>query len=361
MPDGRLIIQINHDRDIVDAEYLVRSSDDGGHTWHDETRWPIMLERGASPLLRPVTLDDGTVVLTYQTLIATDDPDRYVLPTWRSADAGQTWSELEPANVYLPGALPLDIYDPPDWFHKLHPGFAERGFVKPKAPACIEPLLARFGRRRLLSHLEMLPLDDQRILMFIYVRTAPDLPYETVCLISEDAGRSWQYRSKPGRYEERFATENLLTMSVDGLCEPSAVRLSDGKLLMVMRLGSRQPLYATESTDEARTWSPPRPLSVWGILPTLAVLPGGLLAMCSGRPHVTLSLSFDGGYRWPWTWRFMEDGKPEDPSTQNNAMIQVAPGRLLYMYDHGGYHTQPAGFKGDRRIVGHFIDVQLTP
>src|SRR5690606_28568991 len=98
------------------------------------------------------------------------------------------------------------------------------------------------------------------------------------------------------------------------------------------------------------------------ILPTVETLPGGVLALCSGRPDVTLSLSFDDGYRWPWTYRFLEDGKPEDPSTRNNAMLQVEPGRLLFIYDYGGYHPELSpNFKGPRRIVGHFIDVQTSP
>ncbi len=36
------------------------------------------------------------------------------------------------------------------------------------------------------------------------------------------------------------------------------------------------------------------------------------------------------------------------------------PSRLLYMYDHGGYHPLPPEFIGPRRIVGHFIDVEVA-
>lgn len=357
LPDGRLVVQINRDRDVVDAEYLVRASDDGGQTWHDHAEWPFP-QRGCAPLLRLTSLDDSEVIATYGTLFAADEPDRYILPTWRSRDAGRTWSDVEAASVHLPGALPIDIYDPPAWFHDLHPNFAKNGFVKPAPPACIEPLIARFGRSRLLSHLCMHPLGGDRLLMFIYVRTRTDQPYETVCLISEDRGASWTYRSKPGAYEPRFATENFLAHGVDGLCEPAPVSLPDGSLLLVMRLGSRHPLYATTSRDEGLTWSPPRILPVWGVLPALVALPGNMLAMCAGRPDVSLSFSFDGGYRWPWTWRFLEDGKSEDPSTRNNALVSIAPDRLLLMYDIGGYHPQtPPGFTGPRRIVGHFIDI----
>ena len=137
-------------------------------------------------------------------------------------------------------------------------------------------------------------------------------------------------------------------------------QLESGELLLVMRLGSWHPLYATQSTDGGRTWTSPRALPVWGIMPTVLALPCGAVALVSGRPHVTLSFSLDRGYRWPYTIRFLEDGKPEDPSTRNTAMIQVEPNRLLHMYDHGGYHPLPEEFKGKRRIVGHFIDIELA-
>jgi hypothetical protein len=141
---------------------------------------------------------------------------------------------------------------------------------------------------------------------------------------------------------------------------------------LVMRLGSYHPLYATVSKDEGRTWAPPadqrpgcyyegwpvRPIAVHGILPTVLTLPGGVLALCTGRPDATLSFSFDHGYHWPVTHRFIEDNQPEEQGTYNNTLAQVAPGRLLYAYDHGGYHPLPPERTAPRRIVGHFIDFE---
>jgi hypothetical protein len=195
------------------------------------------------------------------------------------------------------------------------------------------------------------------LLMFADVFAPPGQKAQVVCLVSDDAGRTWSHRATPGKWEPRLATENFLSHNADGLCEPCAVELDGGDLLLVMRLGSRHPLYACRSTDAGRTWSSPRPLPVYGILPKVCVLQDGLLALATGRPDVSLSLSIDGGYRWPLTYRFLEDGKPEDPSTRNNAMIALSPTRLLYLYDHGGYQATPPEFAGPRRIVGHIIDV----
>src|SRR5690606_10173822 len=130
------------------------------------------------------------------------------------------------------------------------------------------------------------------------------------------------------------------------------------ELLCVMRLGSRHPLYQSRSSDGGRTWSRPQAMPVYGILPRLVTLGDGTILLATGRPDVTLSVSVDGGHRWPLTYRFLEDGKPLDASTRNNAMIALGPQRVLYLYDLGGYHALPADFQGRRRIVSHVIDVE---
>lgn len=171
----------------------------------------------------------------------------------------------------------------------------------------------------------------------------------------------------PPRERLRYLKHRL-----DGLCEPCCTRLASGDLFLVMRLGSVHPLYAARSTDNGRTWGPPadrrpgcyyaswpaRPIAVHGILPTVLTLPDGTLALCSGRPDATLSFSFDHGGHWPVTCRFLEDNKPEEQSSFNNTMIQVAPGRLLVAYDHGGNSGKIPEYAGPQRIIGHFVEVQ---
>lgn len=116
-------------------------------------------------------------------------------------------------------------------------------------------------------------------------------------------------------------------------------------------------MYQCRSRDGGRTWSSPTGMPVYGILPTLVTLDDGTVLLCSGRPDATLSVSVDGGERWPMTWRFLEDGKPLDPSTRNNTMIKIGPQRVLYLFDYGGYHKLPDSFPGRARIVGHIIEV----
>ena len=126
-----------------------------------------------------------------------------------------------------------------------------------------------------------------------------------------------------------------------------------------MRIGAWQRLYSAVSTDECRTWTKPRPISVFGILPTVLTLPDGVLALATGRPGNTLSFSFDNGYTWPWTLRLLDQTKPEHPSTRNSTLVQVEPGRLLYVYDYG-YRRPDPGYDIPHAVEGVFVDVSTT-
>jgi len=374
LPGGRLVLSTNIDGDIGGAEHLTYASDDGGLTWHDSADWPET--RGPF-----ATLTDGTSLLVAgRGFYESGEPGVFQLPTRRSHDGGITWGPLESARVELPVEMdePIDVYDPPQWFLDRKVGaMSGRDWLakwqKPKPSPAEQELRERFGCRRIGAYLlQLLPLAGEKVLAFLYLSPKWGEPHITACLGSNDAGRSWQYLSTPGPFDSRYEKHGMLKHKIDGLCEPCCTRLATGELYLVMRLGSWHPLYSTVSADEGRTWAPQadrrpgcyyadwpaRPLSVDGILPTVLTLPDGTLALCSGRPDVTLSLSFDNGYHWPWTYRFLEDNKPEEQGTYNNAMVQVAPGRLLLMYDHGGYHPRPPEFTGTRRIVSHFVDVE---
>ena len=371
-----MILSANIDGDIGGAEFVTYASDDDGVTWRDYPDWPKI--GGAFAVL-----DNGVSLLASgNRLYATDEPGIYNLPTRRSSDGGLTWSPPEAARVALPLAMeePIDWYDPPAWFLDRTVG-GQSGrewrakWQKPRPTPAEQELRAQFGRRTLNAFLmQIFPLAGDRALSFLYLTQQWGEPAITVCLASDDAGRSWTYLSTPGSYDPRLATHGYLRHSLDGLCESCCTRLAGGKLFLVMRSGSGHPLYTTCSADDGRTWAPQadqrpgcyyagwpaRPIAVYGILPTVLTLPDGTLALCTGRPDVTLSFSFDNGYHWPRTYRLLEDNKPEEQSTYNNTMIQIAPNRLLLMYDHGSNSGKIPEYNGPRRILGHFIDVEIA-
>ena len=375
LPGGRLILSANIDGDIGGAELVTYASDDSGLTWRAYGDWPRI--GGAF-----ATMDNGVSLMAADDrFFATGEPHVYVLPTRRSTDGGLTWGPTDGARVDLPLAMeePIDWYDPPAWFlDRTMGGQSGRQWrakwQKLQPTTAEQQLRDQFGRRTLNACLmQIFPLAGEKALAFVYLTQQWGDAGITVCLASDDAGRSWAHLSTPGAYDPRFATHGYLRHPLDGLCEPSCTRLAGGDLLLVMRMGSFHPLHTTCSTDQGRTWAPQadqrpgchfegwpaRPIAVSGILPTVLTLPDGTLALCTGRPDVTLSFSFDNGYHWPWTYRFIEDNKPEEQSTYNNTMVQVAPNRLLLMYDHGDNSGKIPEYNGPRRILGHFVDVEV--
>jgi hypothetical protein len=380
LPGGRLVLTTNIDGDLIGHDSRAYASDDGGATWRDYPEWPVT-GASAGSVMRFAVLDDGTcLVVSNGSLYETAEKGVFHWGIRRSSDGGLTWGNLEKARVEFPIETdePIDLYDPPQWFlDRKTGGVRGRDWLarwrKAQPSPAEREVRERFGGRSIDACItQLFPLRGSEVLAFLYLSPKWGAPAITVCLASPDAGRSWSYRSTPGPFDPRFAKHGYLRHALDGLCEPSCTRLASGELFLVMRLGSWHPLYTTVSADDGRTWKPQadqrpgcyyegwpaRPISVEGILPTVLTLPDGTLALCTGRPDVTLSFSFDNGYHWPCTHRFLEDNKPEEQGTYNNTMVQVAPNRLLLMYDHGGYHTRPPEFNGLRRVVGHFIDIE---
>ncbi|MCH9657013.1 MAG: glycoside hydrolase [Planctomycetes bacterium] len=121
-----------------------------------------------------------------------------------------------------------------------------------------------------------------------------------VLLRSEDRGHHWNVYST-------ITTAIAMIKSGAAVTTPwleSTVSLTkDGDLLAIVRTGStaKSPLVSVRSTDHGKTWSLPEKLPFAGKLPTLHLLPNGLLTLVTAlsRNHCRLYLSADGtGRSW---------------------------------------------------------------
>jgi len=173
---------------------------------------------------------------------------------------------------------------------------------------------------------------------------------------SEDGGYTWRYLSEIAHSDLAHATER----SYEGPDETSCIPLADGDLMAVFRVGSGRKwnLDRAYSHDGGKTWTQPDTLPAWSVWPQLLRTADGTIALATGRPGIGLWLSTDGrGRNWEqidvvayhnrWapdpTYRI--DSFPvstNDPyltepvkwqTTSYNAIVQVAPNKLLLLYD----------------------------
>ena len=134
-------------------------------------------------------------------------------------------------------------------------------------------------------------------------------------LISRDQGSSWQYLAT-------IAAPQLGDPVGEGFVEPALTRLSDGRLLCILRTGHYYPLYASWSSDGGISWTAPVYTGLdRGCDPCLITLVDGRVALSWGRRFpetwstidsqgdaarfkypgvgvVNLAISSDGGATW---------------------------------------------------------------
>jgi hypothetical protein len=117
-------------------------------------------------------------------------------------------------------------------------------------------------------------------------------------------------------------------------------------------------MLQTWSADDGKTWAAPVSTGVKGVDPQVRLLSSGVLACTYGRPGpVSIMLSLDGTGR---TWSHHTPIFKE-MSTRYTGFLEVAPHRLLVVYDHVPYGWKPIPVSDNNsrnEIYGTFIDVQ---
>lgn len=365
LPGGRLLLTIGKERDIVDQERFLLTSDDNGKTWSDsdEAVWPPARFPGfGSSHWAYLTLDDRTILNYLNMSFTTRENGVYQLPMWVSRDGGQTWGPMQAARAEIPGLSDLDHYNPSDEWRQRLADYWEKGFVKREPPHSMRELFQRFGTERgRASWEQIIKLSDDRLLGLISAFPEDRLA-EVVAVQSQDRGKTWKFLSIVARHDAKYL-DTTLAVEPNGFCEPSAVRFSDGELLVVMRMGSFHPLYAVRSQDGGRTWTEPQKLTSRSVQPKLVMMHNGALALGTGRPHEIVSFSLDQGYSWPYRVYLPDDGVQGAHCSANSYMLEVEPNRLLFVYccynrDEGGADPWLRSH-GHGRTLGCFIEVKI--
>ena len=203
---------------------------------------------------------------------------------------------------------------------------------------------------RIVANGNILPLRDGRLFMTVYGTFDGEEKYDVFAMSSDDGGRTWEYVSTVARWQDTPGAN-------EGPDESNTVRLADGRLMCVSRVGGGQEFYKCYSADDAATWSKPeRMAGVWSVEPKLVRLDGGVILLSSGREGLFLWVCADGaGRAWERfnlaehhnahvadaAMRYAEDflqAKGGNPaySTAYTGILAVGPDEALVCYDRLG-------------------------
>lgn len=279
-----------------------RRSFDAGRTWQE---FATPAHEGY-----PVTLTDGRVRIF-----------SYIL--WQRED-GQLYGM---SNDWLPGT--------PSWA-------TPQPFLVNIPPTAVRPN----GVSGMVLDRTVYREPDGSLLATLYGHLAGHAKYNCMLIRSEDEGQTWEFVSIIAHSE---------TIPGEGFCEPVLARVADGSLLTVMRTGGgyerQYPMYQARSLDNGLTWLAPERLDVYSVDPDLCLMSNGLLVCSYGRPTLEVMISVDGsGHQW---------GRPttvfSGSSTCYSGLREVAPGRLLLVYDAN--RTGSPWQANDNQINAMYIEV----
>jgi len=221
----------------------------------------------------------------------------------------------------------------------------------------IGPDSLAFGTHRgiwgsMLFHRGMTVTKDGAIEGVMYGHIGKEKKYTTVLVRSTDNCATWNIVSviAAGVPSDAF-------QKAEGYCEPTLIKVRDGSLLCVMRIGSYLPLFQSRSLDEGKTWSTPVALpglsqvAAQSVCPELLLLKNGVLALTYGRPYDRLAFSKDGsGYEWDCS-----SISYPDETTGYSGIVESSPGEILQVSDQGRTGAKQMA------IWGRFIKVMLRP
>ncbi len=291
LPDQRLLATFNDGPDCDDAYGRpgpARVSGDGGRTWQPAdlpdpllsvSHSPVSEVAGGeyfcAPMSPPQDLAAGGIVLPEPS----GRMDSYGEVLFHRLDqcppAVPSFLERIPAVRWIPAAGA--------WKREEIAWDIASGLARVRTGEGVIP--RPYIDNRVLRHAGLLYYAD-----YHFQRLLPDgsLPksYAAWCLVSRDNGRSWRRHGLIA-----YDPAGRLMMG-----EPCLFPTADGALACVIRCANQRqaPLLIARSRDGGLTWSEPRRLHDFGVMPQGLLLANGIAAVSFGRPGVHLLFSPDG-------------------------------------------------------------------
>lgn len=313
---------------IADSEapttpVLCSRSKDGGCTW-DEPR--LLMDAGTSFVALP---DGRAVMLPY-----------YMRP--RPGGMGATCNVLQPD-----GAIP--------WKRQ---SLTVTGWPRPDKSFDPEQGLSGFvfnGQTTMLA--------GEVHGATLYGRFVGDTRYSLLLAESSD-GFAWRIRAT-------IAGSDCQLKGDEGPCESALCRVADGRLMCIFRNSSFVPYGQAWSSDEGYTWSAPTSMPIMSVEPSVAVLPGGTIALSGGRPGLFVWFNFDGrGSDWQAMDivdhhnRCRPDDIIKEPTKDGNftscytELALIDSNNLLLIYDQLGYGW--AAIPDEKQVTNRVWVIRLT-
>lgn len=307
--DGTLLLDYHLDADIDFARRACLRSVDDGRTW---TRDPHRIDREESV----IELADGTILgYGYHALPAAPGSKQHLGVMCLSRDGAQSFEGPLEVTVNMPRASRMPIPDPDPKY----------GIV----PAM------RFWR-------SVLELPDGSLLASLYGFWEGDTKNRSVVALSQDRGLTFDYLATVG-----YDPDPGLGRYFEGYNESVLSWTSTGDILCLMRVGSFHSLRQAHSSDHGRTWSEPDILDASldpeavgqltepdnvgaaSVDPDLVLMSNGVIACSFGRPGNSIMFDPTGtGHHWQKPIMVYWGGL-----TGYTGIREIAPGKLLYVYD----------------------------
>jgi sialidase-1 len=182
-------------------------------------------------------------------------------------------------------------------------------------------------------------LKDDHVILPIYVEKVKD-HYITVMAHSRDGGKTWTDFSE-------VDPEQSLGFSY-GFCEASLTRVSDGRLITLLRPGMHQ----SYSSDEGYTWTKATKLPVTGDAPGVLFTSSKLLVATFRYGGTSAMISADDGATWGRPWQIDTVG-----GAYSN-QVELADGAILCVYyeEGAGSSIRTAVFTIEPRVAPMSVD-----